>query len=311
MQHTTKLQSPGAMGLGVLFTAVTGYVLLEDVIHGAAFGTAHALTVAAIIGTIAAGHMAWPRLLSGHIVAALGLCLMFAAGTTYVVISAGARNAEVQARKSETIRQNNADRDDIVRQIADARQRLAEAQKALESECGTGKGKRCEGRTLTVEERADRLGVLEAKLRLAGPRQAENAGYAHAAAVLAALPFVVASSAEIEARLTLLMPFLLVLVAEIGTLVFWSVAFQSVPRPNVGPKTALAPRNDNPPGDKAPVETPDVPDLPVSDADRVLDWSTKFREKHGRFPSQAELRNALDLPKTTCWRLYHELGLAA
>ena len=309
MKTHTTVKSWGAIALGLMFTGVTAFVLLEDVLHGAAIGTGHALTVAAIIGTITAGHMAWPHLRAGRVVGALGLCALFVAGTVYVVVSAGARNAEVQASKAEAVRQHNADRLDLVKQVAEARQRLGEAQQSLSSECKSGKGKRCEGVALTVDERGDRLSMLEAKLRIVGPAQAENAGYAHAARVFAAFPLVSAGSEAIEARLTLLMPFLLVLVAELGTLVFWSVAFETVPMRS---EARSMPVNDNPPADRAPVlDVPPVPDLTPTDRDRVLNWADAFRVKHGRFPTQAEIRDAMELPKTTVWRLYHELGLAA
>lgn len=299
--HTTTIRSPGAIALGLLFAGVTAYVLLEDVAHGAPVTTAHVLTAAALIGTITAGHMAWPHLMAGRLLAAFGLGIVFFAGTTFTVISAGSRNAEVQNTKAEKIRQHNADRADITDQLKTARQRLTEAQDLLAKECRTGKGPKCDGHRATVDERSSRVGVLEARLELKGPAMVENAGYAHAGKVLAALPFVTASAKDIADRLTLLMPFLLVLIVEFGTLVFWSVALgvKSVPVANDnGPKDA----------DKVP-----VPEIEPTADEKVLSWADAFRDKHGRYPTQAEFRmhSGLEIPRASLHRIYHRQGLAA
>ena len=299
--HTTIVRSWGAIALGVLFAGVTAYVLLEDVAHGAPVTTAHILTAAALIGTITAGHMAWPHLMARRLLAAFGLGIVFLAGTVFTVISAGSRNAEVQNRKAEIIRQHNADRADIMAQIDIARQRLTAAQDLLAKECRTGKGPKCDGHRATVDERSSRVATLEARLELKGAAMVENAGYAHAGKVLAALPFITTKAADITERLTLLMPILLVLIVEFGTLVFWSVA--------LGVKS-LPLANDNGPKDEDRVP---VPDLEPSEDDRVKSFAEAFRVKHKRYPTQAEIRahSGLDIPRATLHRIVHRVGIAA
>lgn len=294
--HTTTIRSPGAIALGVLFAGVTAYVLLEDVAHGAPVTTAHVLTAAALIGTITAGHMAWPHLMAGRLLAAIGLGIVFCAGTTFTVISAGSRNAEVQGRKAEIIRQHNADRADIQEQIRTARQRLTEAQDLLAKECRTGRGPKCEGHRATVDERSSRISVLEARLDLKGPQMVENAGYAHAGKVLAAFPGVHTDAKTITDSLTLIMPFLLVLIVEFGTLVFWSVAL------------GVEHRIDPEPKDENRI---DVPDLAPNDDQKVVAFAQAFRSKHGRYPSQSELRSHFEIPRGTMHRIVHRNGLAA
>lgn len=301
--HATTIRSPGAIVLGLLFAAVTGYVLLEDVFHGAPITTAHIMTAAALIGTITAGHMAWPHMRSGHWLAAIGLGIVFMAGTTFTVISAGSRNAEVQNTKAERVRQHNADRADIMEQIKTARQRLTEAQDRLAAECKTGKGPKCEGHRATVSERSDRVAVLEARLDIKGPAQVENAGYAHAGKVIASLPFVKADAKAIADALTLIMPFLLVLIVEFGTLVFWGVA--------LGVKM-LPMANDNRPKEPDVVPVPDVPEIEPTDDDRVVRFSEAFEAKHHRKPSQAEIRSAFpEIARATVWRIVHRNQIAA
>lgn len=278
---TTTVRSWPAIVLGTIFAAVTGYVLLEDVFHGAPVTVPHLLTTVAIIGTIAAGHMIVPQAAARKWVAAFGLVVLFLAGTGYTVISAGARNAEVQAVKAAKVRQANTDRADVEKQVAEARRRHREAEDAAAAECATGKRGKCEGRQATVTERASHVAILEARLERVGPAQHENAGYRHAGEVFATvLPW---STQQIERTLVLTMPFLLVLICEWGTLVFWSVG--------------LGHRDP----DGGSEHLPDVPD--VDDTDKVLDYVQAFQARNGRKPKIPELQAAFEgLPKTTAWR---------
>lgn len=282
MQFSTTVRSWPAILLGAIFAGVTAYVLLEDVFHGAPVTVPHLLTAVAIIGTIAAGHMVKPQLATGHWLAAIGLSVLFLAGTAYTVISAGARNAEVQAGKSAKVRQVNTDRADLQKQITEARRRHREAEDDAARECATGKKGKCEGRQSTVTERASHLAILEARLERVGPAQIENAGYHHAAEVFAA--FTPWSTQKIEQTLVLTMPFLLVLICEWGTLVFWSVG--------------LGHRD---PDGGSELDLPEVPD--VDDTDKVLDYVQAFQARNGRKPKIPELQAAFEgLPKTTAWR---------
>jgi len=275
--HTT-VRSWGAIVLGILLTCVTAYVLLEDVFHGAPITVPHLLTAVAIITAIAAGHMTWPHLVALR-PTAIGLGVLFVASTAYTVVSAGARNAEVSAVKTAKVRQANADRADVEKQLADARRRHREAEDAAAAECASGKGAKCDGKRSTATERQSHLALLEARLERLGPPQLENAGYHHAAEVLET--FLPWPAARIEQKLVLIMPFLLVLICEFGTLVFWSAG--------LGHRT-VEPR-------------PTLPDVPtVDDTDTVRDWVTAFRKRNGRNPKIPELQAAFAMPKTTAWR---------
>jgi hypothetical protein len=293
MKQIIKVHSYGAMALGILFAGATSYVLLEDVLHGAAITTSHILTAVALVGTIASGHMALPHLKQGRLLAALGLGVLFLAGTAYTLISAGARNAEVSARKAEQIIQVNADRAGVLSERQAARAMLDEERALLVKECKSGAGSKCRGIQQSIAVYAAAVAGHDARLERLGPMRSANAGMAHAAKVFAAVSGVPASS--IESRLVMVMPFLLVLVVELGTLTFWSVA--------LGCETFVPPA---PPADRAP-----IPEREETDSERVADFVKRYREKHGVNPSQSEIRSALDLPKATCWRIYHELRLAA
>jgi hypothetical protein len=118
--------------------------------------------------------------------------------------------------------------------------------------------------------------------------------------VFAALPFVRTDAKTITDSLTLFMPFLLVLIVEFGTLVFWGVA--------LGVKM-LPIANDN--GPKEPDVVP-VPEIEPTADERVVSWSKAFEAKHGRNPSQAEIRSAFpEIARATVHRIVHRTGLAA
>jgi hypothetical protein len=80
------------------------------------------------------------------------------------------------------------------------------------------------------------------------PAQRENAGYAHAAEVLAAIPGVAAAPVEIERRLKLPLPFVVVVIAEIGTIAFLNIGLGHVRRPVVAPVARAASTGRSPDG---------------------------------------------------------------
>ena len=113
--------------------------------------------------------------------------------------------------------------------------------------CKTGDGPKCKGTTKTRNDadldvqKAEAFAMLQrGRLSLLGPEQKPFEGYAHAAKVFEAAGIGVASVNE--ARLTLLMPFALVLISEVGTLVFLGMALGH----RVAPVSVVA--NDTGPG---------------------------------------------------------------
>lgn len=114
-------------------------------------------------------------------------------------------------------------------------------------ECATGKAKRCEGREATrdaakadleaverrgavrraelakgVELAESHAGMMRGRIAILGPEAKPFQGYQQAARVFEAAGL--GSADEIEARLELLMPFGLVLITELSTVVFFAMA---------------------------------------------------------------------------------------
>jgi hypothetical protein len=266
--------------------------------------TNHVLAMAALVAALASGHMALPELKAGRVLSALTLGLLFVGSTSYVVISSGARNAETAAVKAAGIAQVNADRARVEAERSKAQAMLDEERKAMARECASGKGRRCEGVQATVAVYAAAVAGHDAKLGTMKPAQRENAGYAHAAEVLAAIPGVAAAPVEIERRLKLLLPFVVVVIAELGTIAFLNIGLGHVQRPVL--VTFRVPRFPVSTIPTKPVPTKPAPPNPRGrgrKADqRVIDFSERFSRKFGRAPSGSEIKAEFpELPVSTAY----------
>lgn len=216
--HTPK-SNRSAIALAAFFSAVTGYVLFTDVIHGAAITTSHALSLAALVAAIASGHHAWPQLRTGNILAGLMLAVLFLASTVYVVVASGARNGETAQAKIDRATEIHAQRNRELDPMRKAEAMLAEAQAKLPTACRGGEGKDCKGVKATIAVYDAAIRGHKAALKELPPPVTVT-GYTHAARVIAALPGVTVNVDALEERLELLMPFLTVLITELGTIVF-------------------------------------------------------------------------------------------
>lgn len=222
MKTTTTIQSWGAIALASVCIAGTGYVLFEDVIRGGAVNVGHVTGVIALIVTIAAGHMLWPRIWSRPF-AALGLALLFAGGTGYVVITSAGRTAHVMADKALEASEANARYTRAMADLDRARDVAAASKAAAARECATGKGKRCDGMAATADRDDAYMWTLQVRADRMKPVSAQS-DYLQAAKLIA----VITGKPErtIEANLALLVPFLLVLLCEAGAVVFGNLAFE-------------------------------------------------------------------------------------
>lgn len=211
--------------LAVGFFVVTCYVIFKDIADGAPITPDHVMSFAVLVGTFASGHLLWDQLKQWRLLPALGLTILFAAGTFYCVTASGGRNAAAQGSKAAEAHKTNDDRARIEGDLKQAKERLVAAQDAEAAECASGDGPRCKGWRKTREERQTHVNVLEAQLRLMEPKKQENPELRHAAKVFAAFPGVTASEQAIFGFLVLYWPFLKAVFCEIATLVFASIGF--------------------------------------------------------------------------------------
>lgn len=307
MTTTTTIRSWPAIGLGAFFAGITGYVLFEDVAHGAPITTSHLQTCAALVGAIAAGHMAWPALSKRDtLFQGLMLVVLALAATAYITVASGARNAETASFKTARIADNNAARVRELQQLARAEGMLTEAERKLDKDCVKGKASKgtCDGIRATVAVYAAAIKGHNATLRELGPELAPTAGYAHAAKVLVAAG-VPASAARIEERLSLLMPFVIVLIAELGTVAFLHLGLAHAKAPQTVKEPAPASAEAETPETEKPRPTP-----PPGGGKRgrkadpkVISFVAEYQARHdGKAPTGAAIMAAFPgMPKSTAY----------
>lgn len=225
--HTT-IRSWGSILLGIACASATAAVLLEDVWRGAQITTTHGLSVLAIMVTIAAGHLACKDLGQWRLLSGLPLLVLAIAGTAYIVVASGARNAEHAVTRSAQIMGRNADRLAVAGDVKRARADHAVAKAEEAKEC-VKIGQQCAKRQRAVDAAWAHVLAQEHRRAAMGPVETVNGGWAHAARVLAAVPGIKMQPADIEGQLVLLMPFVLVILAEMGTILFISRGLGTYP----------------------------------------------------------------------------------
>lgn len=276
----------GAILLGNAFAVGTGCVLFSDVKQLSDVNTDHMMTGLVFLGTLAAGHMFGNQARQWRLISALGLAVLFVAGTTYCVTTSAARNAETSSGKLAKVRTANGDRAAAEQDVADAKQVLKDAVAHVRKECGTGNGARCKGSRAAVEVAQAAVTAAEDKLGEAPVPVVENAGMAHAALVYSILTGL--DPKGIEKGLDLLWPFIKSVFLEVATLTFFGIGLAH----KVEPKTRL------PVSTAVPVEF----HLKHANENNVLDWVREFRRFHGRNPQIPEVQQQFQLPRTTAWR---------
>lgn len=219
-----------------------------------------------------------------------------------------AAESDVDRAKSELDAGKALTAADVAKASADYDAAKREAAK----ECASGKAKRCEGREATrdaakadleaaerrgavrraelakaVELAESHAGMMRGRIALLGPEAKPFEGYHQAARVFEAARL--GSADAIEARLELLMPFALVLITELSTVVFLAMA--------LGARASLIPRTPSG-GEHAPAPEVWRPSKPTRE-EQVRSFVEAYRRKHGTDPSFSEVRDALDLPAST------------
>lgn len=313
-----------AIVLTALFVAGTGYVLFEDVLrHGASFTPSHLLTLLAMIGTLASGHYVLAEARAGNWMIAAGCAFLFVAGSTYIATASGARNATTARAKAAEAEQINdkraAAKAKADEAAADLREYRATAKAKADEQtkaCKSGDGPLCKGATKTreyadrdVEKAESHARITRASFDIIEPPADPSSGLEHVGRVFASLPFVTSSAETITAALELLLPFLKVLIAEAGCLVFASMALRLKPVDPMRDQTGQTSFSE-PTAADIDVLSGDWPEPPKpgarskpSERQRVVtDFVAGYRARHGRDPEPREVRAATGLPRATAHR---------
>lgn len=258
--HRTIIRSPGAAALGALCTLGTFVVLFWYVRSPGDFTLNHVYILLALAVTYGAGHFMWDAFgekTVGGFLRGLAFLLLFAVGTVICVGLSGGRSAEILERKAtEADHENgrriaheakivvaNTERRDA-RAAADKAQADAdEAARQAATECASGRGSRCDGKTKTAEVATVRAAaffrrfeqveahywVLAAQLDQFKAPVAANAELRNLAKVLA---HITGRDEQASfASVLLLLPYMLALMTEFGSIVFFKHGIGHVPIP--------------------------------------------------------------------------------
>ena len=308
-------QRAGAIALGTLCATLAGAVLVESAIHtGPTID--HALSIGALIITIAAGHMAVTQLRGWHVLRTLGLAAVFLGGVTYTIVATAGRTAEKQQVAVASVEAHAGSRQRIEAEHArsfklrsQAEVMLADVRKAHAKECSDGAGKKCSGlqQSINVYEAAVKghvtdLTRLDGQLAKLGGSPPANGKLVAFAELLEALTGV-DRQATVH-RLTVAWPYVMPLLLEVGSIVFWTIGLAHAGSPAPAPVWAPAPVP-VPANDPAPLAKPAGPGKGKRGrkADRtVVSFAAAFREKHGRAPSGSEIRSKFpELARSTAY----------
>ena len=297
MQSTSTGCRLGSIALGIMCGIGTACVLFSDLKTLTDVTTDHLMTAIVLVGTIAAGHLLGDQVRAWRIGSAVGLAVLFTAGTVYCVISSAARNVELTASKVAIVSHGNDQRARLEAEARDAKAEFARARDAAAIECASGAKGKCTGRKDTRDDADKRLQGLQARLASLNPAQVENAGIKHAAKVLSG--FINLSAETLTERILDLWPFLKAAFLEVGTIVFFGIGLTRNARfhPVSRPVPLLVPANDQVEPDPEPGHSADV-----------VNWVREFHRRHGRNPQIPEVQAQFQLAKTTAWRRIKAAG---
>jgi hypothetical protein len=289
---SSRIRSSGAIALGILLGIGTIIVLFWDVRAPADITTDHVMTLAMLVVTIAAGHYWLPAVQQRRILPAIGLAILFIAGTFVCVTGSAGRGAEVAQRKAAAAGNINDARKDIADQLAKARADRAALAATMARECATGEGPKCKGSRASVEYADSHIAILEIRRNDMAPEQEANVRLKHAARVFSFFN-PGANVRRIEQGLELIWPFALALIMELGTIVFLGFGLGHGDGGATGSVDTITPLDPSAPMKSRRGRKSDP---------AVQNFVERFRKLHGRTPTGAQIRTEFpDLPKSTAY----------
>lgn len=250
MKISSTVRSPTAILVGMFFTVVTTYVILEDYFrYGAPFSARHLMAGGILLGTIFFGHWFYVEVKEKRYLSAVGCAGLLALGLTFEILSSAGRSGEAINNRVLTTEAANEPREIAKRDVADTKGRYDTALATETKSCSAlvGSYVRQGNRYQQVFDesaqcKAARINTIvrrtqydEAKLALSkqSPEQVANGDIRAAADLLARIPLIGGDTKSIEATLTLLIPFVMSVFCGISAIVSFAIGLghRQVPEP--------------------------------------------------------------------------------
>lgn len=245
MKANTPTRRPGAIVLACILTLLTAWITLRDASSLSDLTPSHALTLAAIALAIYTGHTAFPLIGARRFVSGLSALAIAVSSTGYVAAVAGIRNTAVVAANAQRIAEDNAARTRADKRLEDALKVVTELEAEEKAECKKV-GDQCTKKSARTNAARDSVLVAEQARKRLGAMERPGAGYDGLATLIALLPGVTAPQSVIEQHLIVALPWLVVVIAELGTVLCWSIGLprhrtvaHSLPNPDTIPPAEL------------------------------------------------------------------------
>ena len=198
----------GAIALLVRDAAVTGW-------------TVDLALMPVLVGlTILCGHHTSKALFRGRVLSATGLAILAVFGSTLTVYETMGRRAEVRDAKVAVAADSASQRSHLQQMLAEAEENVTRYRKRLSDECGSGKGKKCDGYAYTVKTWEAAVTGYKAEISALGaPKPIDPK--AERVAAIAAMFGVGISPDIIQRHVGVLEPLALPIFLELGSIILF------------------------------------------------------------------------------------------
>lgn len=213
------VNSPAAIAGGVLAAGGATALLVRDA-STTGWTVELALMPVLVALTILSGHHAGKAMRRGKLLSAVGLYALAILGSGITVYETMGRRAEVRDTRTATAADTADSRQHLRQMLAEAEGNVTHYRQKMSDECGSGKGKKCDGLTYTVKTWEAAVEGYQTKIKgLGAPTPVDPK--AERVAALASMVGVSASAQSVKSTVSLIEPLALPLFLELGSIVLF------------------------------------------------------------------------------------------
>lgn len=219
--HTTgRWMALAAAVLGVIGALA---ILCQDAIFSGTWTLQHGLIPVIMAIQILTAHSFLTACRLRRFLSAAGFLIVASAGTWGLLYTSVGKQSEVAATSDAAAEDVNNRRADLLKRLAANQDMLDGARQKLADECGTGKGRKCEGKAATVKVYDDAVKGVIADLEKIGPAKPVAPRAEKMAELIAALRG--ADKDHVKRVLVLIEPFTYAMICELAALVGFGFFF--------------------------------------------------------------------------------------
>jgi hypothetical protein len=219
-----------AIVCGCVASIGAAVLLLQDAFRSGHWTVEHLILPILMLVSILTGHLFNAAIRDWRPLSALGFLIVSTASMCAIVYTSVGNQSQVTETKTLAAESNNAERATLLKERAREVDMLVEERQALARECGTGKGPKCDGKTVTVGTYENAVVGIDTKLARIGPEVPVQVKADKMAALIAAL--CNRDQSMVKRFLLLIEPFTYSLIFEVCALVSFSFGFSHRRQPS-------------------------------------------------------------------------------